>query len=80
MLFRSDPMGLWLGDGVEVKDDGEGCYLSDEFYAKNDAGEYTRLAPGLSIQTAMQVRSISGESAISASREKKISCVRRTHQ
>ena len=40
----------------------------------------TGLAPGLSIQTAMQVRSISGESAISASREKKISCARRTHQ
>ena len=39
-----DPMGLWLGDGVEVKDDGEGCYLSDEFYAKNDAGEYTTVA------------------------------------
>ena len=34
------PMGLWLGEGVEIKDDGEGCYLSDEFYAKNDAGEY----------------------------------------
>ena len=42
--FDPDPMGLWLGDGVEIKDDGEGCYLSDEFYAKNDAGEYLTVA------------------------------------
>ena len=34
----------WLGDGVELKDDGEGCYLSDEFYAKDDAGEYVTAA------------------------------------
>lgn len=38
--FDPTPLELWLGEGVEVKDDGEGCYLSDEFYAKNDAGEY----------------------------------------
>ena len=38
--FDPSPLELWLGEGVEVKDDGEGCYLSDEFYAKNDAGEY----------------------------------------
>lgn len=42
--FDPDPLGLWLGDGVEVKDDGEGCYLSDEFYAKNEAGEYLTAA------------------------------------
>ena len=38
--FDPSPLELWLGEGVEVKDDGDGCYLSDEFYAKNDAGEY----------------------------------------
>ena len=27
-------VGLWLGD-CDIMDDGEGCYLSDEFYAKN---------------------------------------------
>ena len=42
--FDPAPLGLWLGDGVEIKDDGEGCYLSDEFYAKDDAGEYVTAA------------------------------------
>ena len=42
--FDPAPLGLWLGEGVEIKDDREGCYLSDEFYAKNDAGEYTTAA------------------------------------
>ncbi len=31
---------MWLGD-AEIKDDGDGCYLTDEFYAKNDDGSYT---------------------------------------
>ena len=35
--FDPAPLGLWLGDGVEIKDDGEGCYLSDAFYAKDAA-------------------------------------------
>ena len=42
--FDPAPLGLWLGDGVEIKDDGEGCYLSDAFYAKDDAGEYVTSA------------------------------------
>ena len=42
--FDPAPLGLWLGEGVEIKDDGEGCYLSDEFYAKDDAGEYVTAA------------------------------------
>jgi len=29
-----DPLGLALGDGVEIKDDGNGCYLSDNYYEK----------------------------------------------
>ena len=36
-----DPLGLVLGEGVEVKDDGEGCYLSDNFYAK-EGDEYVK--------------------------------------
>ncbi len=30
---------MFLGD-AEILDDGEGCYLSDSFYAKNDDGTY----------------------------------------
>ena len=29
------PMGLWLGEGVDVADDGNGCYLTDNFYEMN---------------------------------------------
>lgn len=29
----------WIGD-AEIKDDGEGCYLTEAFYAKNDEGKY----------------------------------------
>ena len=35
-------VGLWLGD-CDIMDDGEGCYLSDEFYAKN-GDSYTMAA------------------------------------
>ena len=38
-----DYLGLVLGEGVEVKDDGEGCYLSDRFYEKN-GDEYVKAA------------------------------------
>lgn len=38
------PYKLWLGDNVDIADDGQGAYLSDAFYAKNDAGEYTIVA------------------------------------
>ena len=30
---------MWLG-GAEIRDDGEGCYLTDDFYAKNADGTY----------------------------------------
>lgn len=36
--LQPDPLGLILGD-AEVKDDGEGCYLTDAFYAK-EGDEY----------------------------------------
>ncbi len=29
-----NPLGLILGEGTDIKDDGEGCYLTDDFYAK----------------------------------------------
>lgn len=38
-----DPLGLVLGEGVEIKDDGEGCYLSDNFYEKS-GDEYVKAA------------------------------------
>ncbi len=31
--FSPQPLALWLGEGVDILDDGEGAYLSDEFYA-----------------------------------------------
>ena len=32
--FSPQPLNLWLGEDVDIMDDGEGAYLSDEFYAK----------------------------------------------
>lgn len=37
------PAGLCTGDGVTVQDDGEGCYLSDNFYEKN-GDDYVKAA------------------------------------
>ncbi|MBQ6292284.1 MAG: hypothetical protein IJK77_00180 [Lachnospiraceae bacterium] len=31
---------MWLGE-AEIRDDGEGCYLTDDFYAKDEEGNYT---------------------------------------
>lgn len=36
-----DPLGLILGKDVDVKDDGNGAYLTDNYYAKADDGSYT---------------------------------------
>ncbi len=35
------PLGLILGEGVEIKDDGNGCYLSDNYY-EMDGKEYVK--------------------------------------
>ena len=40
--FDAQPAAAFLGEGVEIKDDGNGCYLSDEFYAKNEEGKYVQ--------------------------------------
>jgi len=37
------PLGLFLGEGVEVLDDGEGAYLSDSFY-EMDGDSYVKAA------------------------------------
>ena len=42
--FSANYAAAWLGEGVEVKDDGNGCYLSDEFYAKDEEGKYIQAA------------------------------------
>ena len=42
--FSANYAAAWLGEGVEIKDDGEGCYLSDEFYAKDADGKYIQAA------------------------------------
>ena len=34
--FDANYAAAYLGEGVEIKDDGNGCYLSDEFYAKEE--------------------------------------------
>ncbi len=33
------PLAMWLGEGGDIMDDGEGCYLSDSFYAKTGEGD-----------------------------------------
>lgn len=33
--FDPTPMGLFLGEGVDIMDDGNGAYLTDNFYEKN---------------------------------------------
>lgn len=40
--FSPQPMNLWLGD-ADIKDDGEGCYFTEDFYAK-DGDTYTAAA------------------------------------
>ena len=42
--FDAQPAAAYLGEGVEIKDDGNGCYLSDEFYAKDEEGKYLQAA------------------------------------
>ena len=42
--FSAQPAAAFLGEGVEIKDDGNGCYLSDEFYAKDAEGKYVQAA------------------------------------
>ncbi len=42
--FDAQPAAAFLGEGVEIKDDGNGCYLSDEFYAKDADGKYLQAA------------------------------------
>ena len=38
--FSPQPLNLWLGDDVDIMDDGDGIYLSDSFYEK-DGDTYT---------------------------------------
>ena len=42
--FSAFPAAAILGEGVEIKDDGNGCYLSDEFYATDEEGKYLQAA------------------------------------
>ena len=41
--FSAHPVAAWLGEGVDILDDGNGCYLSDAFYAK-DGDKYVQAA------------------------------------
>ena len=41
-MFYCDPLGLLLGEGVDIADDGNGCYLSDNFYEKNADGSFVK--------------------------------------
>ncbi len=34
VALQPDVPAMWLGEGVDIMDDGEGCYLSDAFYEK----------------------------------------------
>ncbi len=42
--FSPDSLTAWLGEGVDIMDDGNGCYLSDEFYAKDAEDKYVQAA------------------------------------
>ena len=42
--FSAQPVAAFLGEGVDIFDDGNGCYLSDEFYAKDADGKYIQAA------------------------------------
>ncbi len=42
--FDAQPVAAYLGEGVDIFDDGNGCYLSDEFYAKDADGKYIQAA------------------------------------
>ena len=42
--FSAQPVAAYLGEGVDILDDGNGCYLSDEFYAKDADGKYIQAA------------------------------------
>ena len=41
--FTPNPLNLWLGEGCDIKDDGDGAYIDGNFYAKAD-GKYTAAA------------------------------------
>ena len=41
--YDPSPAEMWLGEGVEIKDDGNGVYLSDSFYDK-DGDNYKQAA------------------------------------
>lgn len=42
--FSPEDLGRVLGEGVEVKDDGKGAYLSGSWYEKNDDGTHKKAA------------------------------------
>lgn len=42
--FSPSPVSVWLGDGVEICDDGEGAYLTSAWYAKDGEGKYAKAA------------------------------------
>ena len=42
--FSPEPLAAWLGEGNDIFDDGNGCYLSDGFYAKDEEGNYIQAA------------------------------------
>lgn len=39
--FSPSYAAMWLGE-AEIKDDGEGCYLTDEFWAKDGEGKFVQ--------------------------------------
>ena len=42
--FSPSPVSVWVGDDVDVKDDGEGAYLTSAWYAKDGEGKYAKAA------------------------------------
>ncbi len=38
--FEPMPLDLWLGEGIGLADDGDGVYLTGDFYEKDSSGDY----------------------------------------
>ncbi len=58
--FSPVSVKLWIGDDVDIKDDGEGAYLTEKWYEKDDQGKYKKAATIEAARYATTERPCSG--------------------
>ncbi len=58
--FSPMSVKLWLGDDVDIKDDGEGAYLTEKWYEKDGEGKYKKAATIEAARYATTTRPCSG--------------------